>query len=274
MLVTDRLRSSLPLIDLVREAVAGGVDAVQLREKNLDRDALADLARTLQQIIGRSAMLTLNGDPALAADLGLDVHLPEAGPPIAAVRRIVGPTAMIGRSVHSVQAANANADADYLIAGHVFASRSKPGLAPIGPEGLRAIVGESTTPVLAIGGITARNVRAALHAGAYGVAVIGAIASAAGPREAAAALRFAIDQMNAEEQPMSSVDEETIVVVNGKDAAVTPGASVADFLAGKGFREKLVVVELNGHILDRGRFASTPLAAGDKVEIVHFVGGG
>ena len=73
---------------------------------------------------------------------------------------------------------------------------------------------------------------------------------------------------------MSNVDEEANVVVNGKDVVVPTGGNVADFLASRGFREKLVVVELNGRILDRGSFASTPLSEGDKVEIVHFVGGG
>jgi thiamine biosynthesis protein ThiS len=181
---------------------------------------------------------------------------------------------LIGRSIHSAEAAAANADADYLIAGHVFRSRSKPGLLPLGLDGLAAIVAAATVPVLAIGGISVSNVEGVLQTGAFGVAVIDAIASATDPRAAASTLRQVIDQVDAKEQTMSTAAEETIVTVNGKDVAVPSGASVADFLMSKGFREKLVVVELNGRILDRGRFASTPLAAGDKVEIVHFVGGG
>lgn len=274
MLVTDRQRSAFPLSELVRESVAGGVEAVQIREKDLERDDLARLARTLARTIGGRARLSLNGDPALAAYLGLDVHLPETGPSIASVRSVVGTQPLIGRSVHSVEAAAANADADYLIAGHVFPSRSKPGLPPIGLNGLAAIVRETSVPVLAIGGISSRNVRAVLQTGARGIAVIDAIASETEPGAAAMELRRVMNQTDDKEQAMSTAAEETIVIVNGKDAAIPAGASVADFLASKGFREKLVVVELNGRILDRGSFASTPLVAGDKVEIVHFVGGG
>ena len=274
MLVTDRRRSPLPLVDLALKAVAGGVDTVQIREKDLGAEELIGLVRVIRHVVGRRARLSLNADPALAAELGLDVHLPEAGPSTAAVRQIVGPTSLIGRSIHSAEAAAANADADYLIAGHVFRSRSKPGLLPLGLDGLAAIVAAATVPVLAIGGISVSNVEGVLQTGAFGVAVIDAIASATDPRAAASTLRQVIDQVDAKEQTMSTAAEETIVTVNGKDVAVPSGASVADFLMSKGFREKLVVVELNGRILDRGRFASTPLAAGDKVEIVHFVGGG
>jgi len=176
--------------------------------------------------------------------------------------------------VHSIRAARANPDADYLVAGHVFASRSKPGLPPIGIAGLREIVDASTPPVLAIGGISAQNVRAVMSTGAHGVAVIDAIATSAQPQFSAKALRGAIDEFEAQERNMRAPDGELVVVVNGKDVVVSAGSSVADFLASKGFREKLVVVELNGHILDRGSFAATPLTRGDKVEIVHFVGGG
>ena len=274
MLVTDRRRSPLPLVELAREAVAGGVDAVQIREKDLGPEDMTGLVRTLRHVVGRRARVSLNADPSLAAEFGLDVHLPEAGPSTAAVRQIVGPTALIGRSIHSVDAAAAHSDADYLIAGHVFRSRSKPGLPPLGLDGLAAIVAAATVPVLAIGGISVSNVRDVLQTGAYGVAIIDAITSANDPRAAAATLRWAINEAAAKERWMSTAAEETIVMVNGKDVAVPPGASVTDFLTSKGFREKLVVVELNGRILDRGRFASTLLAAGDKVEIVHFVGGG
>ena len=73
---------------------------------------------------------------------------------------------------------------------------------------------------------------------------------------------------------MSAAQSLTTVVVNGKDAVVPPEATVTTFLAERGFHDKLVVVELNGVILPRDQFATTTLADGDRLEVVHFVGGG
>lgn len=64
------------------------------------------------------------------------------------------------------------------------------------------------------------------------------------------------------------------VTINGKRVALTEGTTVQQFLHAKGFQDRLVVVELNEAILPRSAFASTFLVAGDRVEIVHFVGGG
>lgn len=64
------------------------------------------------------------------------------------------------------------------------------------------------------------------------------------------------------------------ITVNGKEEAVAPGLSVADLLAARGITTTLVAVEHNGAILRRAQFPETAIAAGDKLEIVHFVGGG
>ena len=64
------------------------------------------------------------------------------------------------------------------------------------------------------------------------------------------------------------------VELNGKPASLAPGTTVAALLAGKGLQDKLVVVELNGTILERSAFVDTALAPGDRIEVVHFVGGG
>jgi sulfur carrier protein len=64
------------------------------------------------------------------------------------------------------------------------------------------------------------------------------------------------------------------VTINGRHVALAEGTSVQQFLQSKGFEDRLVVVELNEAILPRATYASTVLAGGDRVEIVHFVGGG
>ena len=64
------------------------------------------------------------------------------------------------------------------------------------------------------------------------------------------------------------------VTINGKDVTLEPGTTVAAFLASRGYHERLVVVEVNETIVPRSAYATTTFAPGDRVEIVHFVGGG
>ena len=271
MLVTDRRSTSVPLPILAAHAVAGGVDAIQLREKDLPSVARAALAADLLAVMPPNVLLSVNGDAQLAACLGCGVHLPEEGLPIALARQAVGDATLVGRSVHSREAALASAGADYLLAGNVFETRSKPGRTGIGISGLREIVQAASAPVLAIGGINETNASAVLRTGAYGLAVISAISRASHPRAAARRLRDIIERSGA--VTMEEI-EQTPIVVNGKDDCVRPGTTVSGFLASKGFQDRLVVVERNGTILGRDVYASTTLETDDCLEIVHFVGGG
>ena len=274
MFVTDRRRFAHPLPEIVAAAVAGGADGVQLRERDLGQSELLALASDLRDVIGNRAQLIVNGRPAVAAALGLGLHLPEAGFVTAEARRQIGSGALLGRSVHSPEAAAA-VGADYLIAGHVFPTPSKPDEPPLGLVGLQQIVAATWAPVFAIGGITATNAAAAIKSGAQGIAVVGAIGQAPDPARAAADLRTAIDDLLGPPQP-PPLDEDAPmqITINGKETQVEPDTTVADYLADRGFQDRLVAVELNGAILSRRQFDSTHLADGDTLEIVHFVGGG
>lgn len=284
MLVTDRRRSIRPLPEVVAAAVAGGVDAVHLREPDLEPAARLDLAERLREVIGPRAALVINGDAAAAAALGLGLHLPERGMATAEARRIVGARPLLGRSVHSAAAAAAAGGADYLLAGHLFPTASKPGREPIGLDGLRRIAEVAWEPVLAVGGIDANRVAAAVAAGAVGVAVIGAIAAAPDPEQAAAELRAAVDEAldrGTETETMVWAEKEASMAtaavpltVNGKPVEVEPDTTVTDFLSDRGLRPTMVIVEVNGTIVARSRYDETLLAAGDAVEVVHAVGGG
>lgn len=277
MLVTDRSRSPLPLPELTQSALAGGVDLVQIREKDLGEDELLDLTKSVVSAVGDASRILVNGSIAIAQKLGIGVHLPEAGSSPSTARATLGPNRLIGRSVHSVESAQASNGADYVIAGHVFETSSKPGREPIGLDGLRSIVAASPIPVIAIGGFTRANIEAVLATGAHGVAVISAINSAEQPETAAQELRTIIDawrqstQMKERSMDQTATSELTI---NGKPVTLDAGTTVSIFLATKGLQERLVVVELNESILPRDQYASTVLNSGDRVEIVHFVGGG
>ena len=201
----------------------------------------------------------------------------------AAARAVLGPKVPIGRSVHTPEGAAAATGADYLLAGHVYPSPSKPGLPPLGPAGLAQIVAVAPCPLIAIGGITPDRVTEVIQTGARGVAVIGAIVEADDPRVAARALRDAVDQalqQYQEEATMSAeicVESETSdveIVVNGKPVSVSAGATIHDFLAGKRMTDAMAIVERNGEIVPRGAYGDTPLRAGDRLEVVHAIGGG
>lgn len=156
-----------------REAFAAGVDAVQIREEDLDGGALLDLTGAIAAL-GR-VIVTDRADVAMAAGAS-GVHLKSAGPGSERVRAILPAHMTLSRAVHGADEAAGAAAAgplDWVLAGTAFASESKPGRAPLGAAGLRAIVHASPVPVVAIGGVTTGNARELLAAGAAGVAGIG-----------------------------------------------------------------------------------------------------
>ena len=195
-LVTDRrVGDEATLVDRVAEAVAGGVDLVQLREKDLHGAQLLDLAHRLRQAIGGRALLVINERVDVAAALPADgAQLGEDAVPVLSARRILGPDMLIGRSVHSVKGAEQAVldGADFLVVGTMFASRSHPGEEPAGPGLVGQIVERCSLPAIGIGGITSENCNQVIEAGAMGVAVITGILAAPDPGEAARRLKEAI----------------------------------------------------------------------------------
>jgi len=183
-LVTDRRQcGDRPLAAIVAEAAAGGLGAVQLREKDLPAAALLALAQELRHVAPDTPLL-INDRVDVALAVGADgVHLPADGLPIAVARRLLGPDAVVGRAVHAVaEAERAEAEgADYVMLGTIFATASKPGREPGGLDLVRAAARAVRIPVIAIGGIDERNVAATIGAGAYGVAVMSAILRAPAP---------------------------------------------------------------------------------------------
>jgi thiamine-phosphate pyrophosphorylase len=189
MLVTDRRLAGDEdaLVRKVGEAVAGGVNVVQLREKDLGGEALLRLAERIKVAVEGRALFVVNGPLDVALAAGADgVHLPEAMPWPGAVKRLI-----VGRSVHSVAAATLaeQAGADYVVFGPVYETPSHAGAGAAGLEALSSVVKAVSIPVLAIGGVRKDRVRAIMDAGAGGIAVISAILGSPSPHEAASALR-------------------------------------------------------------------------------------
>ena len=195
-LVTDRSRcAGRPLEDVVEAAVSGGVDIVQLREKDMPAGPLLDLALRIRDITAARASLFVNDrvDVALACDAD-GVQLGENSIPVETARDLVGGDLLIGRSVHAVDSGidATHAGADLLVFGTVFATASHPGQPPSGVGPLAELSLHDTAPVLGIGGITPGNVGQVVKAGASGAAVITAITESPDPREAARKLKQAM----------------------------------------------------------------------------------
>jgi len=200
VLVTGAV-ASLPLEECVAELLEAGVDAIQLREKDIaDRDFL-ELARRLRRLIPlERAPFIVNDRADIAALAGADgVHLGQDDLPAAAARRILGAGAVIGRSTHDPgQAAAAVAEgADYLAIGPVFPTATKGYSQGIGVEAAGAISRKLSIPVVAIGGITAENLPELLAAGVRRVAVCSAIIGAADVGAEAARFRRLLDAARA-----------------------------------------------------------------------------
>lgn len=194
MLITDRrlAGSEDALVAAVDDAISGGVNAVQLREKDLAAAELLCLAERLRAVTAGRAPLLVNGSLQVALASGADgVHLPEAAP---MVERPARPF-LVGRSVHSREAAErAWAEcSDYLIAGPVYETASHAGAMPGGVSLVESIANAVAVPMLAVGGVDAVRVERVVRAGASGVAVISAILGAPVTREAARELKEALD---------------------------------------------------------------------------------
>jgi thiamine-phosphate diphosphorylase len=156
-------------------AAASGVDLLQVREPDLETSGLVAIVEdAVRASRGSATRVMVNDRLDVALGCGADgVHLRHDSPPSQAVREMVPDGFLVGRSVHTVDDAVTAGPVDYLIAGTVFESRSKPG-APktIGLDGLARIVQSVAVPVLAIGGITAAQIDQVLATGAAGVAGI------------------------------------------------------------------------------------------------------
>lgn len=202
-LVCDRLPGERDMAEVLPAAIAGGVDVVQLREKSLQDEQLAEAARLAAGICAEhGALFIVNDRPSVAAEVGADgVHLGQDDMPIDRARTIVGPDMLIGLSTHAPSeidtAIAATADGapyvDYIGVGPVHATPTKPGRPAVGTELVSYASAHAHVPFFAIGGIDEQNVFDVLEAGAKRVCVLRAIADAPDPQRAALALRATLE---------------------------------------------------------------------------------
>ena len=192
LVISDRHLARVPLPDLATAAFKAGLRWFMVREKDLDDEALDAL---VGDIVARArpfeAMVSVNGNPTVAARHGAaGIHLPQ-GHDVAEARRIAGDRMLIGVSAHNETEAReaATEGADYVTLSPIFTPTSKPGYGPaLSTDALGRVAKALDIPVVALGGIDAANAGDCLAAGAAGVAVLGGVMAAANPGQAVAAL--------------------------------------------------------------------------------------
>jgi thiamine-phosphate diphosphorylase len=194
MLVTEPTPN---LISIVSEAVTGGVTIIQWRQKALAKtNYYRSTYHSLTAVAQSTVPLVVNTPWEAIVNLGVkNVHFPEKSMSLPAARKELGAGALIGKSVHSVEAAvqAAKDGVDYLIAGTIFESSSHPGEEPAGVGLLESICSLVSIPVLAIGGVTPLNIESCIGAGAAGVAVLSPIMRSSNPCAIAQSYRSALD---------------------------------------------------------------------------------
>jgi thiamine-phosphate pyrophosphorylase len=193
--VTDARAARGDLAAFLDAILGAGVDIVQLREKGAEAGDLlrwGEVFRTAAERHG--ALFTVNDRPDVAVALGADgVHVGQNDLPAAWARRVLGPDAIVGLSCHSASDhANAPPEADYLTAGPVHATPTKPGRPGVGLELVRSAAANVIRPWFAIGGIDASNVREVVEAGATRIVVVRAVTDAEDPARAVRDLREAL----------------------------------------------------------------------------------
>jgi thiamine-phosphate pyrophosphorylase len=194
-LITDRLRlasalrqpaeDALPLLlTQLQGAVRGGVDLIQIRERDMDGGALIRLVRCALEIVTGSPTRVVVNDriDVTIASGAHGVHLRAASVTSRHARSMLSSDSLVGRSVHIASDATTAGPVDYMIAGTAFGTMSKsPSATLMGTEGLAEIVdAASSTPVLAVGGVTRDRITEIRATGAAGIAAIGAFIPATG----------------------------------------------------------------------------------------------
>ncbi|MGE5851412.1 MAG: thiamine phosphate synthase [Candidatus Methylomirabilota bacterium] len=197
-LVTDRHQTGgRDLLDVVGRALAAGVRAVQLREKDLPTRDLYHLAeKLLAKTRAAGAALLINDRVDVAMALAADgVHLTRRSLPPRESRALLGPGRLIGVSAHSLADVREAEDggADFVALGPIFETPSKAAYGPpLTTAPLREARAMTGLPILAIGGIQVTRVPEVMTDGADGIAVISAVMAAPDPGRAAAALLAAV----------------------------------------------------------------------------------
>ena len=199
--VTDRcwLKEGERLLSVCEEVLANGATFLQIREKDLDAGSFEAEAASLKALCARYAVpYVVNDSVEIALAIGADgVHVGQSDIKGRDIRSLIGPDKILGISAGTVEEAIAaeKAGADYIGVGAVFGTSTKKNARNLTVEKLREIANAVSIPVVAIGGISARNLMELRGSGVDGVAVVSAIFGADNPGKATAELLTLVKEL-------------------------------------------------------------------------------
>lgn len=177
LVITEEYGIDRSAVEIAKAAIAGGVDIIQMREKNKLKPELIELGKKLAKICkDNSVLFIVNDDPKIAKETGADgVHLGQDDMercPISEARKILGRDKIIGVSTHSIETFKkaCSEDVDYIAYGPVFPTEIKDNC--VGMEDIARIMAMTDKPVFFIGGINLNNVDRLIEKGAKNVSLI------------------------------------------------------------------------------------------------------
>lgn len=179
----EEFHPNRPLLEVMEEAILGGADIIQLRDKTSSKRVVLEKARALRELTKKyNVPFIINDhiDVALAVDAD-GIHLGQDDLPLEEARKIVGPNKIIGISTHHIDEARAAeaGGADYIGVGPIFPTKSKKDVVdPVTTAYIEQVVKEINIPFVAIGGIKKHNVDQVLKAGATRICMISEIVGA------------------------------------------------------------------------------------------------
>ncbi len=186
---SDKFETEDLFLDAVASALKGGVDILQLREKNMPANKILELGKKVKLLCAEyGATFIVNDRVDIAYVLEADgVHLGQDDMDVESARKILGNNAIIGISTHAPEQAQkaVNDGADYIGMGPVFTTPTKPGRPSVGLEYAKWVSENIKISAFAIGGIDLTNVQDVINAGAKKIAVVRAIINSDSPEKAA-----------------------------------------------------------------------------------------
>lgn len=275
------------MIEVMEQTLIGGAGILQLRNKTGSKAEVLEQARVLRALTKKYGVpFIVNDYPDIALEVDADgVHLGQEDMSIQEARALLGEDKIVGISTHCIDhaiAAEKNG-ADYIGVGPVFPTNTKPGRAAVTTEYVREAAGRVGIPFFAIGGITLDNAGAVIDAGARRLCAVTAIV---GDDDPAAVCRELLRKLKAAERGSSSEEGSTPSNTSGSANSEsiqlrlngasyeTAAPTLESLIAELGQTNKRLVAEVDGEIVPRGRWQTTPLADGLQIELVQFVGGG
>ena len=189
VLTDTLLQSRFSHIELTKQAIAGGADAIQFRHKQGSTREMIQVATEMKRLCNEKRVIFIVNDRidiAIASEAD-GVHLGQDDFPIPLARKLLGDNRIIGGSAATMEEAKKclSDGADYVGFGPVYSTGSKDDAGPVsGIDTLRKIVETIPLPIIAIGGVDKGNTPEVMKAGAHGVAVISAVCCKENPEEA------------------------------------------------------------------------------------------